>query len=106
MPAGPPALGGQTIVSRDGCARLEDGTIAGSVLTMDGAYRMLTGVVGVSVVDAAIMCATTPARALGLTTQGLLAVGADADLVVLDGDGAVVQTYIAGRLVYSRVAPH
>ena len=97
-------LGGQTITSADGCARLDDGTMAGSALTMDAAFRMLTGAFGVSMVDAAIMCATTPARALGLTTQGVLAVGAAADLVVLDGDGIVVQTYVGGRLVYSRAA--
>ncbi len=105
LPAGSTGrLGGQTIVAADGCARLEDGTMAGSVLTMDAAFRRLTTTFGVSMVDAATMCATTPARALRLAGQGVLAIGAVADLVVLDVDGAVVQTYVAGRLVYSRAA--
>jgi len=105
MPTGSTVrLGGQTIVAGETCARLEDGTMAGSVLTLDAAFRMLTGTCGVSLVDAATMCATTPARALGLSGYGVLEQGAVADLVVLDRDGAVVQTYVAGRLAYSRAA--
>ena len=105
MPTGSTArLGGQTIVAGETCARLEDGTMAGTVLTLDAAFRMLTRTCGVSVVDAATMCATTPARALGLSGHGVLEQGAVADLVVLDRDGVVVQTYVAGRLVYSRAA--
>ncbi len=95
-------LGGQLIIADEQCARLEDGTMAGSVLTMDAAFRKLTGSFGVSLVDAATLCATTPARALGLSGQGTLTPGAVADLVVLDREGEVVQTYVAGRLVYSR----
>jgi N-acetylglucosamine-6-phosphate deacetylase len=58
--------------------------------------------VGVSIVDAATMCATTPAQALKVPDQGALAVGALADLVVLDAHLSVVQTYIGGELVYVR----
>ena len=97
-------LGGRPIIGGDDCARLDDGTMAGSVLAMDAAFRRLTGTLGVSLVDAVTLCATTPARALGLSGHGVLESGAVADLVVLDADGAVVQTYVAGRLVYSRAA--
>jgi len=51
---------------------------------------------------AAAVCATTPARELGLARQGVLMRDAIADLVVLDDRLSVVQTYIAGELVYSR----
>jgi len=57
---------------------------------------------GVSMVDAATMCATTPARELGLVGHGMLAEGAAADLVVLDRFGSVVQTYVSGRRAYAR----
>ena len=50
------------------------------------------------------MCATTPARELGLVGHGLLAVDAVADFVVLDAQLRVVQTYVAGNLVYTRGA--
>ena len=78
-------------------AELEDGTLAGSVLTMDGAFRMLVNGAGASLVDAARMCATTPADQMGLTHLGRIAVGAAADLVVLDRRLAIHSTYLAGR---------
>jgi N-acetylglucosamine-6-phosphate deacetylase len=96
------SLGGRPIVAGDGTARLEDGTLAGSVLTMDRAFQVLVGSVGLSLVDAATVCATTPARELGLVGHGVLASDAAADLVILDQHFAVVQTYVGGRLAYSR----
>jgi N-acetylglucosamine-6-phosphate deacetylase len=103
LPAGSTALlGGRPITAGTATALLADGTIAGSVLTMDRAFQTLVGQVGLSLVDAATMCATTPARELGLVGHGILAPGAVADFVVLDAQLAVVQTYIAGQLVYAR----
>jgi N-acetylglucosamine-6-phosphate deacetylase len=96
------ALGGRRIIAGDATAVLEDGTIAGSLLTMDRAFRTLTGTLGLSLVDAATLCSTTPARELGLIGHGILARDAAADLVVLDEHLNVVQTYIAGQLVYAR----
>ncbi len=90
-------LGGQTIIVTARTAELEDGTLAGSVLTMDGALRMLVETAGVSLVDAARLCATTPAREMGLMDAGVLAPGAAADLVVLDRDRRVLQTFVRGR---------
>jgi len=98
-PGAKATLGGRTITVR-GAAYLDDGTLAGSVLTMDRAFARLTSEVGVSLSDAAAVCATTPARALGLQGFGVIAPGAVADLVVLDRDLRVVQTWVAGTLVY------
>ena len=95
------ALGGRRITVRD-AAYLDDGTIAGSVLTMDRAFAKLTSEVGLSLIDAATVCSTTPARALGLQGFGVLAAGAIADLVVLDRDLQVVQTWVAGTLAWGR----
>jgi N-acetylglucosamine-6-phosphate deacetylase len=93
-------LGGRGITVGD-AAYLDDGTIAGSVLTMDRAFATLTGSCGLSLSDAATVCATTPARTLGLQGFGVLARGAFADLAVLDRQFRVVQTWIAGNLAYS-----
>jgi N-acetylglucosamine-6-phosphate deacetylase len=57
---------------------------------------------GFSLVEAATMCATTPARELGLVGLGVLAEDGVADLVVLDARLSVVQTYIGGQLAFSR----
>jgi N-acetylglucosamine-6-phosphate deacetylase len=92
------AIGGRRITVGD-IASLDDGTIAGSVLTMDQAFARLVNVMGVSVLDAATVCATTPACALGLKDTGVVAKGAIADLAVLDYDFRVKHTFIAGNLV-------
>jgi len=92
-------IGGRPITVRDG-AYLDDGTLAGSVLTMDRAFARLTSEVGISLSEAATVCATTPARALGLQGFGVIAPGAIADLVVLDRDLRVIQTWVAGTLAY------
>ncbi len=103
LPDGSEALlGGRPISARNGAAYLADGTLAGSVLTMDAAFRVLVERIGLSLVDATTMCATTPARELGLVGHGLLAVDAAADVVVLDAHLGVVQTYVGGQLAYSR----
>src|SRR5579864_6117825 len=105
MPAGTRArLGEQTIVAGESAAHLADGTLAGSTLTMDRAFRALVERMGFSPVVAAAMCATTPAREMGLVRHGVLAEGAVADLVVLDAQLLVVQTYVGGQLVYARSA--
>jgi N-acetylglucosamine-6-phosphate deacetylase len=89
-------LGDQTIIAGDRAAMLEDGTLAGSILTMDGAFRMLRGM-GWTLPEVARMCATTPAEALGMQNAGSIAPGHVADLVILDADFQVRQTYIAGH---------
>jgi N-acetylglucosamine-6-phosphate deacetylase len=108
LPVGSSArLGGQAITAGEHTALLPDGTIAGSTLTMDRAFQILVSRVGLSLVDAATICATTPARELGLVGHGVLAPDAVADLVILDANFSVVQTYLAGQLVYARVnMPH
>ena len=93
-------LGGQSIQVRDQAAFLADGTLAGSTLTMDRAFRNIVRDFGASIVDAAVMCSTTPARELGLTGLGMVTEGATADLVVLDRDFNVVRTFVGGEEVY------
>ena len=89
-------LGGESIVVGDDGARLADGTLAGSVLTMDRAFACLVSAAGVDLIHAAEMCSTTPARELGLTGLGRLAAGASADFVVLNRELRVLQTWIDG----------
>ncbi len=90
-------LGGQEIIVTERTAELADGTLAGSILTMDAAFRTLVQRVGVSLIDAAQMCSTTPASELGLAGVGAIVPGMTADLVVLGPGLAVRQTYLAGR---------
>lgn len=99
LPAGTRTrLGDQPIVAGERTALLDDGTLAGSVLTMDGAFRMLVGL-GLTVWEAVRMCASTPCEALGLQGSGAIAAGNRADFVVMDPGYRVKQTWLAGRLM-------
>ncbi|MCX6029506.1 MAG: N-acetylglucosamine-6-phosphate deacetylase [Chloroflexi bacterium] len=84
-------------------ARLANGTLAGSILTMDAAVRNMMAFTGCSLADAVTMASTTPARLLGLARKGRIAAGCDADLVVLDKQLRVAQTWVRGELVYGAV---
>ncbi|GAA3338942.1 N-acetylglucosamine-6-phosphate deacetylase [Amorphoplanes nipponensis] len=100
MPDGRYELGGQEVTVADRVARLaRDGSIAGSTLTMDAAFRQAVGA-GLDLPTAAAMAATTPARVLGLTDEvGALEAGLRADLVVLAPDLTVKRVMRAGAWV-------
>jgi N-acetylglucosamine-6-phosphate deacetylase len=104
MPRGSRTKIGGHPISIEEVARLEDGTFAGSVLTMDRAFARLVTMMGVRLVDAAAICATTPARALGLQGLGVISPGATADLVVVDRNLSVTRTFIAGKQVFGKTA--
>lgn len=102
LPPGSTArLGGRRIRATDSAAVLDDGTLAGSTLTMDRAFRTIVTLFGLSIVDAAMLCATTPARELGLTGFGVLARDCVADITVLDRGFGVVRSFIDGEEVYT-----
>jgi N-acetylglucosamine-6-phosphate deacetylase len=94
-------LGTQTIVAGESAAFLEDGTMAGSTATMDVVFRVLVERVGLSLIDAATICATTPARAMGAADRGSIEPGAVADLTILGPDLRVVATLIGGRVAWA-----
>ena len=64
---------------------------------MDSAFRLLVNRIGLPYVDAARMCATTPAAAMKLSDAGAIEVGKLADLAVLSRDLRVVQTFVSGQ---------
>jgi len=105
LPRGSHAVLGGTRITVGDAAYLDDGTIAGSVLTMDRAFARLVTTMGLSLIDAATMCSTTPARALRLQGFGVIAPGQVADLVVLDRELGVVHTFIDGALAWSGESP-
>jgi N-acetylglucosamine-6-phosphate deacetylase len=100
MPPGEYELSGRKVRLENGEVRLPDGTLAGSALTMDRAVRNAVELLDIPVWDAVRMATETPAEILGLPGKGRIAPGADADLVVLNLDGSVQRTIVAGTTVY------
>jgi N-acetylglucosamine-6-phosphate deacetylase len=94
-------LGSRTVRVEGTRAELEDGTIAGSVLTMDAGVRNLVGL-GASERDALLAATRAPARLLARPGVGALAVGGPADVVVLDDRLEVRATFVGGEPVVVR----
>lgn len=93
-------LGGRTTLLDGRTSRLTDGTIAGSVITLDQAVRNMVRAVGVPPHEALAMASDVPARSLGLADLGRVAPGYLADLVVLSRDLEVRATFVGGRRVH------
>ena len=86
-----------------GAPRLPDGTIAGSILSMDRAVANVQHFAGVALEQAVEMATLSPARGLGCDkSKGSLAPGKDADIVLFDADVNVSMTMIDGEVVFQR----
>ena len=96
-------LGGQEVIVTKGQARLKDGTLAGSVLTMDKAVKNMASKVGVPLPKAIQMASFNPARSIGIDDKkGSLEPGKDADIVILNKNLETELTIVAGKIVYRR----
>ena len=102
LPDGRYELGGQPVIVEAGAARLEAGNLAGSVLTMDAAFRNVIAFTGCTVQEAVKMTSSNQAREFGLTNKGAIAPGFDADLVIWDDAMTVVTTIHQGQVSYSK----
>ncbi len=100
MPPGRYELGGEdVVVSDDGALpRRADGTIAGSVLTLDEGVRNVVAQ-GVDLAVALEAATRVPADLVRRADLGRLEVGARADLVWFDDDLRVQRTWVDGRVV-------
>lgn len=97
-------LGGQTVYVKDGRATLEDGTLAGSILTMDQAVRNIWKWAHLTLPQAVQLATANPARELGLTDRGTLEPGKRADITMFDEDFRILGTYVKGCCAF-RAAP-
>ena len=101
--AGEYSLATRTVYSHGGVPRLGSGAIAGSILTMEEAFRNILACTGCTVPEAARMASTSPARLLGEDRRkGRLIPGYDADVAVLAPDLSVEAVWRAGRPAYSK----
>lgn len=100
MPDGDYTLGANRVCVRGGEARLVQGNLAGSTLTMDRAVRNMAGAAEAGLCRALRMATRNPCDALGLAPMGRIVPGAWADLVLLDEQLRVQRTLVRGRTCY------
>jgi N-acetylglucosamine-6-phosphate deacetylase len=87
-------------IIEDGVCKLMDrSAFAGSIATADRLLRVAVREVGIPLPEAVRMLTETPARIMGLTRKGRIAVGTDADLVILDGELSVRDVLVDGEIV-------
>jgi N-acetylglucosamine-6-phosphate deacetylase len=102
MPPGKHLLADFEVTVDATSARLADGTLAGSILSLDQAVRSLISVTGCTLAEALATVTTTPARAIGVGGErGRIAPGHVADLVLLSADLQVSATIAEGEVVYT-----
>jgi N-acetylglucosamine-6-phosphate deacetylase len=97
MPDGQYQLGTHRVEKCLGAVRLADGTLAGSCLTMDQAFRNCVDGLQLDLLQACLRTSTYAAQFLNLSDRGSLKVGARADWVVLNRDLQIQQVIVAGR---------
>ncbi|WP_322807997.1 N-acetylglucosamine-6-phosphate deacetylase [Thermanaerothrix sp.] len=102
LPDGQYSLGDQLVEVKNGIARTLKGGLAGSTLTLDAALRNALQFTGLSLRDVLPMVTSVPAKAIGLNHKGGIKPGADADIVLLDGNLEVSLTMVRGVVAYRR----
>lgn len=96
-------LGGQDVIVKDGKAVLADGTLAGSILKLGTALKNIITYTGCTLADAIEMASVNPAKQLNIfNRKGSLAIGKDADIVILDENLDVYMTFCRGELAFTK----
>ncbi|MGI2329211.1 N-acetylglucosamine-6-phosphate deacetylase [Planococcus sp. YIM B11945] len=95
-------LGGQDVHVTEKDARLPDGTLAGSILTMETAVKNVAEVTGCSVSELVAMTSANAAAEFGFANKGSLEIGKDADIAILDEHFNVQLTICRGAIAYSK----
>ena len=105
LPEGRYLYNGKEYTSKEGVARYLDGTLIGTTMSLGTIALKFMEFTGCSFAEAIDTISRVPAAVLGLeSSKGSLAVGKDADIVLLETDFSVFCTIIGGKIVYSKHA--
>jgi len=101
MKSGMYELGGQKVIVKNGAAKLENGTLAGSVLTLNKAVFNMLGHSDLEIYEVVAMATLNPAKVIKMDNiKGSLKNGYDADLVIFDENIDVFFTIVEGKIMY------
>ena len=97
-------LGGQPVFVKDGAARLENGSLAGSVLTLNKAVKNFYDHTETDLATVIGLASLNPAKSIGISEQkGSLEIGKDADIVLFDEELNCWLTISEGRVIYNQL---
>ncbi len=102
LPPGVYDLGGQDVQVTGKDARLADGTLAGSILTMEKAVQNIKSILNCSLNELVAITSANAATALGLSTKAKLKAGMDADVTIVDDSFTVQMTICKGTIAYNK----
>ncbi len=103
LPNGQYVYNGIKYESKNGAARYKDGTLIGTALGLSELVKRFIGFTNCSLDVAVKMVTKNPAKILGIEhRKGSIAVGKDADLVLLDDDLSVQTTIVGGKIVFEK----
>lgn len=96
-------LGGQKVIVKNNSARLEDGTLAGSILTLNKAVLNILKYTNLKIYEAVALASLNPARLIDLDkTKGSIKIGKDADLIIFNENLDVSLTISEGKIIYGK----
>jgi N-acetylglucosamine-6-phosphate deacetylase len=97
-------LGVQKVFVKNGQARLKEGNLAGSTLTLDRAVRNMIEVVGIPPEQVIPMATSNPAKVIGEDhRRGKIARGYEGDICIMDREWNVIKTLVGGQSLYSPI---
>ncbi|WP_172370077.1 N-acetylglucosamine-6-phosphate deacetylase [Sporosarcina jiandibaonis] len=102
LPPGTYDLGRQDVTVTHDDARLSDGTLAGSILTMENAAKNMKAATDCTLAELVAMTSTNAATQLGLSNKGKIESGRDADLTIIDEEWNVQMTICRGNITYTK----
>lgn len=101
MKDGVSELGGQKVIVKNNSARLEDGTLAGSILTLNQAVKNIMENTNLKIYEAVLMVSLNAAKEINIDRKkGSIEIGKDADITIFDADFCVKRTIAYGKTVF------
>lgn len=94
-------LGGQEVIVENSSARLNDGTLAGSVLTLNKAVLNIMKYTDLKIYEAVALASLNPAKLINMdNAKGSIKIGKDADLIIFDEELKVDLSIAGGKIIY------
>ena len=95
-------LGGQKVIVKNNSARLEDGTLAGSILTLNKAVKNIMENTTLKIYETIVLASLNAARDIGIDDKkGSIEIGKDADIIIFDENFDVKQTIVEGNILFN-----